>query len=89
MKVMMKRFLKASTLGVILLGLVACIGDFYGYSQQQWQAMDPQQQQQAKLKYEALVAQKNKMVRGDKIENAKEDLIERHIGPTGDLERDN
>ena len=70
---------------VIAIALSGCMGNHYGYSTEEWQSFSGQQQDEAKKAYQKLVAEKNKMVEGDQIENATEELINRNIGNHGDL----
>lgn len=57
--------------------LTSCIGDYYGYSNEEWHKLSAEQQKKAKNKYYQLVAEKNKDVHGDKVEKATEDFKKR------------
>ena len=71
---------KLSSLKLVCISfllLSGCIGDHYGYSNDEWNNLSAEQQKKAKEKYSELVAEKNNDVHGDKIEKATEDFKKR------------
>ena len=72
---MMKRIVVLS--GII--GLAGCIGEYYGYSEQEWSQLSVEQQKIAQQDYTSLVAEKNKLVQGDSIENVTTELTRRGV----------
>ncbi|TQV89078.1 hypothetical protein [Aliikangiella coralliicola] len=92
MKLKISEYFKSALFSVLVLSgatcLSACVGDHYGYSKQEWQLMSKMQQEKAKKSFQALVAEKDKIVKGDAISQTTEAFIERNIGKRGGQTQD-
>ena len=71
------KFLAITVSSIMFSG---CIGDYYGYSLQEWNNLSQEQQKKAIDKYNRLVVNKNKEVHGDPIKEATDDFIDRNLG---------
>ena len=65
------------TILIFLIGVSGCLGDHYGYTQEEWATLSSEQQEEAKEQYKKLVENKYKQVHGNKIQKATTELVNR------------
>ena len=80
MKKLSSQIVKFLAIAASLIMFSGCIGDYYGYTLQEWNSLSQEQQKKAIKSYNQLVANKNKEVHGDPIKEATDDFIDRNLG---------
>ena len=60
--------------------MTACASSYYGYSQEEWDRLSPEQQQAARQEYEEILKKKKELEHDELIRERDEQVIRRGLG---------